>query len=56
VVISCIVFHHVLAPVAVVGILVIFVALFLKIYWRFQLETKKKNLATGSKRTKVCVV
>jgi len=50
VVISCIKFHHPLAPVAILGILVIFAALFLRIYCGYRMRTQKKKLVgSGNK-------
>jgi len=43
VVISCIKFHHPLAPIAIVGILIIFSALFLRIYCGYRVKTQKKS-------------
>merc|ERR1719452_387029 len=48
VVISCIKFHHPLAPVAILGILIIFAALFLRIYCGYRMRTqKKKTVGSG---------
>jgi len=49
VVISCIVFQHALAPIAIIGIFIIFSALFLKIYCAYRLKMKKKNASAGGK-------
>jgi len=49
VIISCIVFHHALAPVAIIGIIIIFCALFLKIYCGYRMKMKRKNITSGSK-------
>jgi len=50
VVISCIKFHHPLAPVAILGILIIFAALFLRIYCGYRMRTqKKKTVGSGNK-------
>jgi len=49
VVISCIVFQHALAPIAVIGIFIIFSALFLKIYCGYRMKMKKKAMSTGMK-------
>lgn len=47
VVISCIQFHHPLAPIAILGILIIFSALFLRIYCGYRIKSQRKN-TTGS--------
>jgi len=49
VVLSCIVFQHALAPIAIIGIFIIFSALFLKIYCGYRLKMMKKNLSSGGK-------
>jgi len=49
VVISCIVFHHALSPIAVIGIFIIFSALFLKIYCGYRIKMMKKNASAGGK-------
>merc|ERR1719348_1597436 len=49
VVISCIVFQHALAPIAIIGIFIIFSALFLKIYCGYRLKMMKKNISGGGK-------
>merc|ERR1740131_368857 len=42
VIISCIKFHHPLQPIAIVGILIIFSALFLRIYCGYRMKSQKK--------------
>lgn len=49
VVLSCIVFQHALAPIAIIGIFIIFSALFLKIYCGYRMKMKKKTVSTGGK-------
>ena len=49
VVISCIVFQHPMAPVAIIGIFIIFSALFLKIYCSYRIRMKKKTASAGGK-------
>jgi len=49
VVLSCIMFHHALAPVAVIGIFIIFSALTLKIYCGYKMKLKKKAASSVSK-------
>lgn len=49
VVISCIVFHHALAPIAIIGIFIIFSALFLKTYCGYRMKMMKKNISAGGK-------
>merc|ERR1719348_1391724 len=49
VIISCIVYQHSMAPVAIIGILIIFTALFLKIYCGYKLKMKKKAAANVNK-------
>lgn len=50
VVISCLVFHHPLAPIAILGIAIIFSALFLKIYCSHRLRLRKKAAGGSSGR------
>jgi len=47
VVLSCIMFQHSMAPIAILGIFIIFVALFLNIYCKYKMKMKKKS-AGGS--------
>jgi len=49
VIISCIVYQHSMAPVAIIGILIIFTALFLKIYCGYKLKMKKKAASSVNK-------
>eukprot|EP00092_Neocalanus_flemingeri_P107816 GFUD01138386.1.p1 GENE.GFUD01138386.1~~GFUD01138386.1.p1 ORF type:complete len:506 (+),score=138.74 GFUD01138386.1:120-1637(+) len=49
VVLSCILFQHALAPVAIIGIFIIFSALFLKIYCSYRLKMKKKTVSAAGK-------
>merc|ERR1712073_46379 len=42
VVLSCILFHHSMAPVAIIGILIIFTAITLKIYCGYKMKMRKK--------------
>ena len=48
VIISCIKFHHPLAPIAIIGILIIFSALFLRIYCGYRMKSQKKAGTAGS--------
>ena len=48
VIISCIKFHHPLAPIAIIGILIIFSALFLRIYCGYRMKSQKKAPTSGS--------
>merc|ERR1719367_805438 len=48
VIISCIKFHHPLSPIAIIGILIIFSALFLRIYCGYRMKSQKKAPASGS--------
>jgi len=49
VVLSCIMFHHALAPVAILGIFIIFSALTLKIYCGYKMKMKKKAASSVNK-------
>jgi len=49
VILSCFVFQHALAPIAIIGIFIIFSALFLKIYCGYRLKMKKKTASAGGK-------
>ena len=49
VVLSCIMFHHALAPVAILGIFIIFSALALKIYCGYKMKMKKKAASSVNK-------
>jgi len=53
VVISCIKFHHPLAPIAILGILIIFSALFLRIYCGYRMKAQKKKIVSGAGNNKV---
>jgi len=48
VIISCIKFHHPLSPIAIIGILIIFSALFLRIYCGYRMKSQKKAPTSGS--------
>jgi len=48
VIISCIKFHHPLSPIAIIGILIIFSALFLRIYCGYRMKSQKKTSTGGS--------
>merc|ERR1712130_306705 len=47
-IIPCIKFHHPLSPIAIIGILIIFSALFLRIYCGYRMKSQKKAPASGS--------
>ena len=47
VIISCIKFNHALAPIAILGVLIIFAALFLRIYCGFRVRSQKKAVTTA---------
>jgi len=49
VILSCIMFQHSMAPVAIVGIFIIFAALFLNIYCKYKMKMKKKSLGSSGK-------
>ena len=49
VVLSCIMFHHALGPVAILGIFIILSALTLKIYCRYKMKIKKKAASSVNK-------
>merc|ERR1719510_2301657 len=49
VILSCIMFQHTMAPVAILGIFIIFSALFLNIYCKYQMKKKKKSLGSSGK-------
>jgi adenosine 3'-phospho 5'-phosphosulfate transporter B2 len=53
VVISCIKFHHALAPIAILGILIIFSALFLRIYCGYRMKSQKKKPTTAASGNRV---
>jgi len=48
VILSCIMFQHSMAPVAILGIFIIFSALFLNIYCRYKMKMKKKSVSSSS--------
>merc|ERR1711974_537531 len=48
VIVSCIKFHHPLSPIAIIGILIIFSALFLRIYCGYRMKSQKKAPTSGS--------
>merc|ERR1719370_2704583 len=45
---ACIKFHHPLSPIAIIGILIIFSALFLRIYCGYRMKSQKKVATSGS--------
>ena len=49
VVLSCILFHHSMAPVAIIGIFIIFTAITLKIYCGYKMKMRKKAAANVNK-------
>jgi len=53
VIISCIKFHHPLEPIAILGIFIIFSAVFLKIYCSYRIKMQKRRSAANAANLKV---